>query len=285
MGKTWLTIKCAGFSSAMIGQSEKIETIIKTIRKIAPKELRVLILGEAGNEKPAVAAMIHEQSPRQALPLLSFPLTSRHTAGAIRQRLLGAGQGATTADLKKHPGLLEAARGGTLFIDHVEYLPAGPLESEARLIGGSSLADLAERAKPAFDLFAEVLLVLPPLRERLADLPLLLEYFLEKFNAANGKEIKGFDGEATELLANYNWPGNVAELSALIECLVIKAQADRLTAADLPLDLLIRSARPQGSEYFARFEKAYIERMRAAVGGDQDKLAALLGVKPSFLDQ
>lgn len=270
----------------LVGQTEKIETIFKTVKKIAAKNLRVLILGEPGTEKQAVAELIHENSSRSDRPLLTLDLTDSMTPAEIKNALFGLEKGSTTADLKKTPGLLDEVRGGTLFINHAEYLPPGLLAAqplEARLIAGGP-ADLAERSKENFDYFSEVLLALPPLRERISDLPLLINHFLELFSEEYGKEITGLAPEVEEIFSNYAWPGNTAELKAVLSILVLKADSDRIKTADLPLDLLLKSPGSPGNDYFSVFENDYIRKVFAETGGDKERAAALLQMNPTLLE-
>jgi len=269
---------------AIIGRNDKIESIIKTAKAVAPKNSRVLILGEAGTEKEAVAEFIHSISPRADLPLRSISLSGKMSPAGIESRLFGSGTGSTTADLERRPGLLEEVRGGTLFINHVEYLPPKPIATESRLIAGSSLADLAESSKEVFDLFSETLITLPPLRERLSDLPLLIEYFLEKFNEKHGKEVAELSPEAEELFSNYGWPGNTKELECVLERLVINASSQQITASDLPVDLLLKSSGAPGGEYLSQFEKSYIRKIVDEAGGDKEKAAAILQINPILIE-
>ena len=269
----------------LIGQSDKIEAVFKTIKKIAPRGLRVLVLGEAGTEKAGVAELLHENSPRAEQPVRSLNLTAGLTATEIKTLLFGSSRGSTTADLKKQAGAIEETRGGTLFIDHVEYLPAGLLtnqSSEARLIGGGA-PDLAERSKETFEFFSEALITLPPLRERLSDLPLLVNHYLALYGEEYGKEITGIAPEVEEIFSNYSWPGNTAELKALIKWLVLKAGGGRVQVADLPLDLLLKSSGAPGGEYFPLFEKTYIARVLDEAGGDRERAAAVLQMSPTLL--
>jgi DNA-binding NtrC family response regulator len=268
----------------LIGQSDKIEAVFKTVKKLAPRNLRVLILGEPGTEKAAVAELIHEHSPRASLPFKSLTLSAAQTATEVRSALFGQEKGFTTADLKKQTGLIEAARGGTLFLDHLEYLPAGLASQpgEARLIGGSS-ADLAERSKENFEFFSEALIVLPPLRERLADLPLLTNHYLALYSEEYGKEVNGVAPEVEEIFSNHSWPGNTAEFAALLKLLVLKTAANRVQLADLPLDLLRKSSGSPGGDFFARFESDYIKRVLEETGGDKERAAAILQLNPALL--
>lgn len=279
-----LLLRVRKTAPVIIGRNEKIESVIKIAKAAAPKNSRVLILGEAGTEKEAVAEFIHSTGPRADLSFRSISLSGKMSPAEIESRLFGSGTGSTTADLERSPGLLDEVRGGTLFIDHVEYLPPKPITTESRLIAGSSLAGLAEQSKEIFDSFSETLITLPPLRERLSDLPLLIEYFLEKFNEKHGKEVSEFSPEAEEIFSNYNWPGNIKELENILERLVITTSSRQITASNLPVDLLLKSSGAPGGEYLSQFEKSYIQKIVDEAGGEKEKAAAILGIKPLILE-
>jgi DNA-binding NtrC family response regulator len=247
----------------LIGGDEKIEAIAQIIQKIAPTNLRVLILGEAGTEKELVARLIHEGSQRRELPFASFPLSEASSPAQVKINLFGLEKGSTTADLRKKAGILEDLRGGTLLLNHVEHLDLSAISQkpvEGRLLASSDKPDLAEKRKEIFDYFSEVLVSLPPLRERISDLPLLVKHFLELFNRENGREVKEVSKEAMEVLFNYSWPGNVDQLKLLLERLVITATSDQITSADLPLDLLVKSTGSWGSNYLSLFEDEFSAR-------------------------
>lgn len=262
-------------SLKLIGQSEKIEEVSALINKIAPKNLRTMIVGETGTEKEVVAAIIHARSARAGLPFLTYSLTTQLSPGEIKNRLLGWEKGSTTADLKKRSGLIEEARGGTLFIDHAEFLTFDLPPADARLIGGS---------KESVEFFAEVLISLPPLRERLSDLPLLINYYLEKYSLEFAREVSEVAPEVEEIFSNYSWPGNVAELKALLKRLVLNSAGEWLSADDLPVDFLLKTSSARGGNYFAQFEKEYVRRILDETGGDQARAAAILAVSPAVLE-
>ena len=269
----------------LIGQNEKIIAIVKTIEKIAAKDLRVLISGEPGTEKEVVAALIHNSSPRSEYPFRSLHLSAQMPPSEIKTELFGGGKSSTIVDLEKTIGLFEEARGGTVFLNHIEYLPANLFSTslEVRLIAGSSV-DLAESSKELFDFFSEVFVTLPPLRDRISDLPLFINYFLERFSEKYGKEVRGVSSEVEEIFSNYAWPGNTAELESLFERLVITASSDQITIADLPIDLLLNSSGAPGSEYFSAFEKEYFRRIFEQSGHNKEKAAAILKITPAILE-
>lgn len=228
--------------------------IAKLIEKIAPRNLRVLITGEPGTEKEEVARLIHESSPRADLPFEVFHLSARVSPSEIKTKLFGKGEGSTVIDLKRTSGLLDKVRGGTLFLNHVEYFISDPepLKSvEARIVAGSN------PTKEILDFFSEAIIALPPLRERTTDIPLLAGHYLEKFSEKYGKEVKSISPEVEEIFSNYEWPGNTEELKCLLERLVIIVPSDRITADDLPIDLLLKGPGAPGKDYLSLFRKKY----------------------------
>lgn len=271
----------------LIGRNEKIIEITKLIDRIAPKNLRVLIVGEPGTEKEEASRAIHRQSTRADLPFLSFHLSARSSLPSVKAKLFGSEKGSTVYDLKKTAGLLEKVRGGTLFLNHIAYLGLEPelfKAADARLIAGSNLAAAPEGSKEIFDFFSEALIVLPPLRERISDLPLLIDHFVEKFSTKYGKEIGGLAAEAEEILSNYDWPGNTEELSSVVERLVLNTSSEQIPAAELPVDLLLKSSGAPGSEYLSGFERIYVRKIFEETGGDREKAASILQISPALLE-
>lgn len=240
----------------LIGQSEKMAKISRSIQKIAAEEARVLILGEPGTEKEVIAELIHRSSNRADFPFQTLNLSAQRSSSEIKIKLFGTAKGSTTVELRKITGLLEKVRGGTVFLNHIEYLPAeiiSELPTEVRLISGSNLIDLSEKSKEIFDFFSEVLISIPPLRERISDLPLLINHLLERFSEKYGKEVSEVSPEALEALSNYSWPGNIAELEALMGKLAIAIPSNKITTEDLPIDILLCSSGAPGSEYLEKF--------------------------------
>ncbi|MCK9401731.1 MAG: hypothetical protein M0Q51_17330, partial [Bacteroidales bacterium] len=117
----------------------------------------------------------------------------------------------------------------------------------------------------------------------LSDLPLLINHYLAKFNDRYGKEIEKLTPEVEELFSNYPWPGNLAELAATLERLVLTVQSGPITAEDLPVDFLLSGSLPYGADYLALFEKAYVEKVLRDTRQDKEKAAAILQVKPALL--
>jgi two-component system response regulator AtoC len=236
-----------------------MRALFRTIEKVAEHKTTVLLVGESGTGKELVARALHARSPRAQKPFVAVNCGAI-PAGLLESELFGHKRGAFTDATSDKRGLFEEAHGGTLFLDEIGELPL-PLqvkllralqEGSVRRLGdtrdvqvdvrvvAATLRDLALEVKEGRfreDLYyrLEVLtLVVPPLRDRREDLPLLVEHFLAKTNARLGTKVRGVDPRAMRLLLDYPWPGNVRELENLIERAVVLAEGDLLGEQDLP---------------------------------------------------
>jgi len=233
--------------------------LFKTVARVAPTRTTVLLEGESGTGKELIARTLHYNSPRAEKPFVPVD------CGALPETLLeselfGHEKGAFTGASATTRGLFEAAQGGTCFLDEIGNVsPAVQArllrvlqEHEVKRVGGTAprkvdvrviaatnqpLAGLVQAHRFREDLFfrlSVVTLVIPPLRERGADLPLLADFFLRKVAQATGKGVERISPEALALLSAYPWPGNVRELEHAIERAVILTQNPTLLPADLP---------------------------------------------------
>ncbi len=243
----------------IVGKSEAMRRVFSLIEKVADTDSTVLILGESGTGKELVARAIHQASSRCQGPFIPV------NCGAIPEELLeselfGHEKGAFTGAIKTRLGRFELAHGGTIFLDEIsEMSPKLQVkllrvlqEHSFERVGGtrSIKVDIRVIAATNRDLEKEVRegrfredlyyrlnvipIVLPPLRERKEDIPLLIEHFLERFSRQKRREISGITDEAMEFLMKHDWPGNVRELENVIERMVILATGERLTAEDVP---------------------------------------------------
>lgn len=242
----------------IIGQSKTMQEIFRYIEKVAPSRATALLLGESGTGKELVAGAIHHASPRQSHPFIKVNCAALPDT-LLESELLGHEKGAFTGAISTKKGKFELADGGTLFLDEIGELPL-PLqakllrvlqEKQFERLGGSRTIhvdvriiaatnkslDKAVREKTfREDLYYRlnvVPVVLPPLRDRQEDLPLLIEYFLKESNRANKKRVK-LTKKVMEMLLEYNWPGNVRELQNLIERVVIMSEGDLIELQDMP---------------------------------------------------
>jgi two-component system NtrC family response regulator len=288
----------------IITASPEMLKVCRTIEKIAPTNVAVLALGESGTGKELVAQAIHMLSPRRNRPFVAI------NCGAIPETLLeselfGHEKGAFTGAIKQTIGKIESAHTGTLFLDEIGDLPQ-PLQVKLlrflstrviERIGGrqqvpvdvrivcATNQDLDQRMSDGRfreDLYYrlnEVVIRIPPLRERGEDSVLLASFFLKRFNVQFDRKLRGFTAEAISAIAANPWRGNVRELENKVKRAVVMADGTQITAADLELaapetageDLDLRAARN-------RAERTVIQRALAQSNGNVSVAAKLLGV-------
>ena len=294
----------------MVGGSEAMQKVFRTIEKVAGFSTTVLVRGESGTGKELVARALHERSERKARPFVPV------NCGAIPEALLeselfGHKRGAFTDAHSDKKGLFEVADGGTLFLDELGELPLAlqvkllralqegtirPLGAtrdksvDVRVIAATvrDLEEEVDEGRFREDLYyrLDVLqIVVPPLRERTEDIPLLIDRFLAKNNTKLGTAIEGVDAEARKILLGYPWPGNVRELENVIERAVVLTEGPRITKADLPPKLLdpvdpskmILASDELSIKKMQRFmEKTLIARALERTEGNRTQAAKLL---------
>ena len=246
----------------MVARSDKMKQLFALVRKIAPTDASVLIHGENGTGKELIAAAIHQNSKRAKAPFIKISCAAIPSE-LIESELFGHKRGSFTGALADRSGVIELADGGSLLLDEIgempaslqakllrvlqerEFTPVGsarPIKSDFRLICATNInldAALADK-KLRQDLFFRIntfTLAIPPLRERTTDIPLLAEYFLEKYATLHQREVTGIHPDAMRVLQRHRWPGNVRELEHAIERGVIVATESRIQAVDLPAAL------------------------------------------------
>jgi len=243
----------------ILGTTAKMQRIFKLVAKVAPTESTVLILGESGTGKELIARAIHLQSKRANGAFVPVNCAALPES-LIESELFGYVRGAFTGATQSRQGLIEEAEGGTLFLDEIGDMPLSTqvkllrfLESgevrrlgdnevhivDARVIAATNvpLQELMKNGRFREDLFYRLNVVtieLPPLRDRVEDIPLLAAYFLEKYARRAGKQIRGFAADAKAALVRYDYPGNVRELENAIQRAVTVAESDDITRGDLP---------------------------------------------------
>jgi len=243
----------------IVGESPAMQEVFDIVKQVAPSSATVLLTGESGTGKELIAKAIHQLSPRAKGPLVTV-----HPAGLpstlLESELLGHERGAFTGAHERRIGRFEQAQGGTLFLDEIGEIDAAlqikllrflgertfervgsnkTLTADVRLITATNknLETMVKAGTFREDLFYRLRVVeihLPPLRERLADVPLLAQAFLKEFARENRKPVKDFTADATELLLHHSWPGNVRELRTAIEHAVVLCRTERISARDLP---------------------------------------------------
>ncbi|MEJ7860343.1 MAG: sigma-54 dependent transcriptional regulator [Pyrinomonadaceae bacterium] len=240
---------------AIIGRSEKMESVFRLVERVAPARSTVLITGESGTGKELVAKSIHESSLRSEQPFVIVNC-SNIPSELLESELFGHTRGAFTGAVASKKGLFEVADGGSIFLDEIgdlrpeiqvrllrviqerEFTPLGdttPVKVDVRIVAATNV-DLKEAVKNGMfreDLYYRLSVVpieLPPLRDRREDVLPLAQHFVRKYNAENGREInENFSPEVLSLLENYYYPGNVRELENVIERAVVIAPTDEIT--------------------------------------------------------
>ena len=246
----------------LVGSSPAMAKLLAQVQRVAPSETRVCILGETGTGKELVARAIHEQSGRRENAFVTLNCAAV-PAELIESELFGHEKGAFTGAASKHLGKFEQADSGTLFLDEIGDMPVAMQakllrvleEGEVERVGGDrpiranvrvlvathrNLEDLVKQNTFRRDLFHRIYvfpLLLPPLRERLEDFPLLVEHFARQVAAQNRWKEKIFANDAIDELRRYTWPGNIRELRNVVERLVLLAGESPVSAAEVRLVL------------------------------------------------
>lgn len=243
----------------VVGQNKKMLSLIAASQKIAKKNITVLIQGETGTGKEILARYIHSVSHRSERPFLAFNCGA-FTETLLESELFGHEKGSFTGATGRKKGIFEMAHRGTLFLDEIDSAsPAIQIKllrvletGEFLRVGGEGLckvdvrviaatnADLAVRVEEnrfREDLFYRLdvaSLFIPPLRERAGDIPLFVDYFLEKETAEKGMPLKKFSGEAMEILQKHGWPGNIRELANTVAQAVLLSKGQLIEGEELP---------------------------------------------------
>lgn len=272
----------------IIGQSTAIAEVYSVIDRVADSPTTVLVTGESGTGKELVARALHDSSSRRERPFIKVNCAAIPRE-LIESEFFGHERGAFTGAVASKPGRFELASGGTLFLDEIGSIP---LETQVKLlralqegeferVGGirtlkvdvrlvaATNADLKRQTEEGHfreDLFYRLNVVtvrLPALRERVGDIPLLVDHFVMKYNQRLGKSLLGLSAEALAILTAYTWPGNVRELENVLERAVLFADGDRVFTEHLPAELA-QSGLPS-SPLSGREEVGLKEQVRAAV--------------------
>src|SRR6266478_1647217 len=271
----------------MVGDSVVAVSLRKQIAVVAPTDGRVLIYGESGTGKELVARAIHAKSRRAGDPFIEVN-SAAIPEELIESELFGHVKGAFTGATAAKKGKFELADGATLFLDEVSDMSANV---QAIAATNKRLDEEIEKGTFRSDLFFRLNVIpfeVPPLRERVEDVPLLIDHFNQRFATAYGKKPKQFDSDAIEIMQRYSWPGNVRELRNTIERVVIMHQNHRVAVKDLPA---FGDTEPPASSYrFPSFKEAsdayhreFIQRKLDEADGNVARAAELMGIDRSHL--
>jgi len=275
--------------------------------RVAREECNVLLLGESGTGKELAARALHYDGPRRDGPFVCIDCTAV-PPNLFESELFGHEEGAFTGARGRKAGLLEAASGGTAFLDEVAELPpalqaallraieekkvrrvggTAPIPVDVRLVAATNrpLEDLVERGEFRRDLYYRlnvVTLRLPPLRERKEDIPLLVAHFLRRFSERGGaRRVSGIRREALHLLQDYDWPGNVRELEHVLERACALGGGEILGVEDLPPEIVKGAGR--GEPTLREMEIEAIRRLLREHRGDTARVSGILGIHRSTL--
>jgi DNA-binding NtrC family response regulator len=316
----------SGAPEGLVGASAGIREVTRMIDAVAYSSATVLVTGESGTGKELVARALHAKSPRRAHPFVALNCGAL-TETLLESELFGHVKGAFTGAQRDQKGLFDAADGGTIFLDEIGDIPpptqvrllrvlqegeikrvgsADSVRVDVRVIAAThrDLPKLVKAGKFREDLFYRLNVInvpLPPLRERVEDIPLLAHHFLRRYADRLGKKVRSVSPEAIDLLSGYRWPGNVRELENAIERAVVLCRGDTILHGDLPPAVtgrtapLVREAPVNGDEaawltlsYAAakeqalrRFEKGYVDALMKACDNNISAAARRAGMDRS----
>jgi two-component system, NtrC family, response regulator len=288
----------------IVAASPQMTRILRTIEKIAPTDVAVLLLGDSGTGKDVLAQAIHRLSPRARKPFVTINCAAIPET-LLESELFGHEKGAFTGAVKQTIGKIESANGGTLFLDEIGDVPMPmqvkllrflqdqvierigghrPIQVDVRIVCATNqdLDHMIGTGRFREDLYYrlnEVRVTVPPLREREGDPVLLANFFLKRFNDQFGRKIKSFASDALTAIAVHPWRGNVRELENRVKRAVVMSEGITVSASDLEL---APAELPYGSldlrEARARAERGVIQMALAQSNGNLSRAAKLLGI-------
>ncbi len=260
----------SGSDGELIGRSEAALRVVAFVKRVGPSDTTLLLGGESGAGKEMVARAIHRASRRAKGPCVAVNCAAL-TETLIESELFGHEKGAFTGATDKKAGRFEMADKGTLFLDEVGELPLNlqtkflrvleerrfervggqkSIDVDVRVVAATNrdLAEMVKRGTFREDLFYRLSVIhidVPPLRERLDDVPLLAEHFLARFRHQGARRITGFAADALAAMTRYAWPGNVRELRNAVERAIVLGDREQIIAADLPPQVLAAASAPR----------------------------------------
>ena len=295
----------------LIGRSEAMRALYRTIEKVGATDATVLVVGESGTGKELVARTLHRASRRAAKPFVAVNCAAIPET-LIESELFGHEKGAFTGAHRRREGRFEEADGGTIFLDEIASMPlplqaallrvlqerrftrvggSGERECDVRVIAASNrdLPELVGEGGFREDLYYRLNVIsieLPPLRDRLEDVPLLAASFLGRASARHGIEVQAFPADVLRVLMEHGWPGNVRELANVVERLVLLAEDGRPSVDDLPSEMREAAAGetgcpfslPAGGVVWEEVEKGMMRQAMERVQGNRAAAARLMGL-------
>ena len=289
--------------AAPIFQSPSMKTVVRTIERIAPSDVSILITGESGTGKEVIADLIHILSPRNKGPLIKINCAALPRE-LIESELFGSVKGAFTGANADRDGLFRQAEGGTLFLDEISEMPIDTQskllrvlqEKEARPVGGRTsfktdcriiaatnrpTDEAIKTGKLREDLFyriSAIAVLLPPVRERREDILPLANAFLKRYAAQSGRNINGFTPAAADVLRAFDWPGNVRQLQNEIQRAVLMCESSNVDASDLSISAAVGDKDPPDLTLMEAMERNAIIQMLKETGGNKLETAKRLGI-------
>jgi DNA-binding NtrC family response regulator len=293
--------------SEMVGSSPEMIDIYKIVSRVAPTDATVLIEGETGTGKELIARMIHRNSDRGAQPFVAIDCAAI-APSLLESELFGVLRGAYTGADRDRMGVFEAANHGSVFLDEIgdidqnfqvkllrflqdrEIRPVGASRAkpvDIRVIAATNrdlrrLVDNGEFREDLWFRLNVIRILVPPLRERKGDIPLLAQHFLKKYNGRYGQQTK-LTNAGLKAMSGYTWPGNVRQLQHLIERLSILAPEGKVDDAAVRDAIDAAETRENASETLADTETEQIRRVLAATGGNKSQAAKVLGIERKTL--
>jgi DNA-binding NtrC family response regulator len=292
--------------SSPVFQSSAMQTVVRTVERVAPSDVSILITGESGSGKEVIADLIHAMSPRSKGKIIKINCAALPRE-LIESELFGSVKGAFTGAHADREGLFRQAEGGTLFLDEISEMPIDTQskllrvlqDQEVRPVGGKvsyktncrlvaatnrQPQDAIKDGKLREDLFYRISAIsvhLPPLRERREDVMPLANSFLKRFVAQSNRPIRGFTSEAVDRLSAFEWPGNVRQLQNEIQRAVLLCETSEIDSTDLSITSVKQESEQSQDTNFTLLEgveRNAIVQMLKETGGNKLETAKRLGI-------